>query len=150
METTQFSDIRDEWMARIQRAVYCSMATVDRQGRPRSRILHPVWEGPVGWVITRPGSHKAKHLERNPYVSLAYIQERDRPVYVDARAEWVTVREEQLRIWELHRTLPPPMGFDPQPHYGSIDHPYFGLLRFTPWRIELANLMGESLIWRAG
>ena len=137
-------------MERIQQAVYCSMATVDRQGRPRSRILHPIWDGPLGWVITRPGSHKAKHLERNPYVSLAYIRDRDKPVYVDAFAEWVEDVEAKQHIWELHRTLPPPMGFDPQPHYGSIDHPFYGLLKFTPWRIELGNLGGEPVVWRPG
>ena len=26
------------------RIVWASVATVDRQGRPRSRILHPIWQ----------------------------------------------------------------------------------------------------------
>ena len=65
-----------------------------------------------------------------------------------AMAEWVDAVEEKQRIWELHRTTPEPLGFDPQPHYGTIDHPYYGLLRITPWRIELGNLYGEPMIWR--
>lgn len=147
METTTFAEIEAEFMDRVRRAVYCSMATVDRLGRPRSRIMHPIWDGPTGWVISRPGSPKARHLQHNPYVSLAYIHDIEKPVYVDALAEWVEDAAEKKRIWELHKRILPPLGFDPEPHYGSIDHPYFGLLRFTPWRITLANLQGESLVW---
>jgi hypothetical protein len=40
------------------RIVWCTLATVDRRNRPRSRVVHPIWErtpaGPVGWVTTRP------------------------------------------------------------------------------------------------
>ena len=99
-------------------------------------------------MISWPQSHKAKHLAHNPYVSLAYIHDKNKPVYVDAVAEWVDALEEKQRLWELHKTTPPPLGFDPEPHYGTIEHQYFGLLRFTPWRIELGNLQGESLVWR--
>jgi hypothetical protein len=148
MEVTGFADIQQEFMERIQKAVYCNMATIDRQGRPRSRVIHAVWDGPVGWVITWPESHKARHLEKNPYVSLAYIHEPLKPVYIDARAEWIPDIDEQLRIWDLHKNTPGPLGFDPEPHYGSIQHSYFGLLRFTPWRIELGNLRNEPVIWR--
>jgi len=147
-EVANFAAIQTEFMQRASHAVYCSMATVDRKNRPRTRIIHPIWDGPIGWLISWPQSHKAKHLEHNAYVSLAYIQDKEKPLYVDCVAEWVTERAEKERIWQLHQTTPPPMGFDPQPHYETIDNPFYGLLRFTPWRIELANLGGESLIWR--
>ena len=42
MEVTQFEDIQAEFMARAQQAIYCNVATVDRKGRPRSRVLHLV------------------------------------------------------------------------------------------------------------
>jgi general stress protein 26 len=150
MEVSSFEELQPEFLRRVSQVVYCSMATVDRHNRPRSRVLHPVWDGPVGWVISWPASHKAKHLARNPAVSLTYIPipDREKPVYVDGYAEWVDSTEEKERIWELHRSTPPPLGFDPQPHYGTIDHPYYGLLRITPWRIELGYLYGEPLIWR--
>jgi general stress protein 26 len=148
MEIASFDDVQVEFMARVQRAVYCNVATVDRAGRPRSRIMHLVWDGPTGWGITRPDSHKAKHLAHNRYVSIAYISDKERPVYVDGIAEWVVDASEKQRIWRLHVATPPPLGFDPSPHYGTIDHPYFGLLRITPWRVELANLGEESIIWR--
>ena len=147
MVTTRFEDIQDEFMDRLQQAVYCNAATVDRRGRPRSRVLHLVWYGPIGWVITRPESHKAEHLANNPYVSLAYIKDPLKPVYVECTAQWVMEVDEKQNIWELYKTIPPPLGFDPTPHYGSIEHKYFGLLQFMPWRIELAELEKESLIW---
>ena len=148
MEVLQFKEIQIEFMNRVAAAVYCSVATVDRKGRPRSRIMHPIWDGSIGWVISWKGSHKSKHLEVNPYVSLAYINNRDKPVYADCRAEWVDEENEKLRIWELHKSISPPLGFDPEPHYGTIHNSYYGLLKFTPWRIELGNLGEESIVWR--
>jgi hypothetical protein len=82
-------------------------------------------------------------------MSLAYISNPPKPVYVDCTAVWVIEETEKQRIWELHKTTPPPLGFDPEPHYGSIHNPLFGLLRLTPWRIELADLGGEPRVWRA-
>jgi hypothetical protein len=148
MVTTRFEVIQAEFMDRLQQAVYCSVATVDQKGRPRSRVLHLVWHGPVGWVITRPDSPKAEHLANNPYVSLAYLKDPMKPVYAECTATWIIDESEKQRIWELYKTIPPPLGFDPSPHYGTIEHKYFGLLQFNPWQIELAELWKESLIWR--
>jgi hypothetical protein len=148
MEVPRFEDLQVEFMARVSQAVYCALATIDRYNRPRQRIMHPIWDGPTGWVISWPESHKARHLKLNPAVSLAYIHNSRQPVYVDAIADWVDTRDDKQRIWDLHKVTPPSLGFDPEPHYGSIDHQYFGLLRLTPWRIELASLDAEPLIWR--
>jgi hypothetical protein len=79
---------------------------------------------------------------------LAYIQDSFKPVYVDVTAEWINETDEKIRIWELHKSTPAPLGFDPEPHYGSINHHYYGLLRFTPCRIALGDLHGEPVIWR--
>jgi len=148
MEVQTFEEMQSEFIDRIHTAVYCNMATVDLKGRPRSRIIHPIWDGAIGWVISWPKSHKAVHLEHNPYVSLAYIFDKNKPVYIDALAEWIDDDGEKQRIWTLHQTNLPPLGFDPRPHYGTVHHPYYGLLRFTPWRIELGALNGEPIIWR--
>lgn len=150
IEIDQFELIQTEFFARIQQAVYCAVATVDARGRPRSRVLHPVWDGPTGWCISWPASHKAKHLARNPAVSITYFHDPLKPVYIDCATAWVDDPAEKLRIWELHKRLPPPLGFDPEPHYGSIDNPLYGLLRFTPWRIELGDLHGAPRVWRPG
>jgi pyridoxine/pyridoxamine 5'-phosphate oxidase len=71
MEVSSFREIEVAFLQRIERMVWCNVATVDRRNRPRSRIVHPLWEGSIGWVTTRRNMHKAKHLAHNPYVSLA-------------------------------------------------------------------------------
>jgi hypothetical protein len=146
MQATSFEALQAEFMTRVQQAVYCNVATVDLKGRPRSRVMHLVWEGSTGWVVTWPESPKARHLANNHHVSIAYLSDPRKPVYVESTAEWITTTEEQLRVWELYKTIP--LGFDLTPHYGTIEHKFFGLLRFRPWRIELAELWKESLIWR--
>src|SRR4030095_13729196 len=73
MEIRHFSKIEEEFIGRVHTMVWCNVATVDSRQRPRSRILHPLWEGSTGWVGTHRNSFKSKHLEQNPYVSLAYI-----------------------------------------------------------------------------
>jgi general stress protein 26 len=148
MNVAAFVEIATEFNERIGRAVWCNVATVDRQGRPRSRILHPVWEGPLAWIGTRRHSLKTKHLDRNPYVSLAYIADVAKPVYADCRAEWIDDLAEKRRVWDVIKSAPPPVGYDPAPIFGSFDDPRFGLLRLTPWRIELSAFPAEPLIWR--
>ncbi|MDZ4719203.1 MAG: pyridoxamine 5'-phosphate oxidase family protein [Roseiflexaceae bacterium] len=103
MEVTSFADIQVEFMERVSEAIYGVMATVDCQNRPRTPIMHFVWNDPIGWVISWPESYKAKHLNDNPAVSLAYIHNTEKPVYVDGIAEWIDTVEEKQRIWDLHR-----------------------------------------------
>jgi general stress protein 26 len=148
MEVSTFAELQAEFMNRAASAVYACMATVDTKDRPRSRIVHPVWEGATGWIISLPDTLKSKHLARNPHVSLAYIQDFEKPVYVECTAEWQHDRAEKLRVWDVIKETPPPMGFDPEPWYTDVDHPHFGVLKLTPWRIELYTLRGETIIWR--
>lgn len=89
MEVTDFAEMEAEFIQRVHRMVWCSAATIDAKQRPRSRILHPIWEGATGWIGTHRNSFKARHLARNPHMSLAYIAELMTPVYVECTAEWV-------------------------------------------------------------
>ena len=148
MEVESFADLEAEFMERVSAVVWCNLATVDTTGRPRSRVVHPVWEGPVGWLGTRPGTLKEKHLAANPFVSLAYVADVAKPVYADCRAEWVESVAEKERVWQLFKATPPPLGYDPGTIWKAPDHPGFGLLRFTPWRIELSAFPAEPRIWR--
>ena len=52
MDVNDFSELEDKFKAITQRIVWCTVTTVDRQGRPRSRLLHPVWDGTTGWIAT--------------------------------------------------------------------------------------------------
>ncbi|MDX1991423.1 MAG: pyridoxamine 5'-phosphate oxidase family protein [bacterium] len=148
MHVSSFSEIETEFIERVHTMVWCSAATIDSQDRPRSRLLHPIWEGAVsgavGWVATHRDSLKAKHLARNPYVSLAYVAHVMQPVYVDCRTEWVDDLAEKRRVWELFKAPPPPLGFDPAHDFISPDHESFGLLRLIPWRVDLVSFPAES------
>ena len=66
MKTNNFADIQEEFIERVHNDVWCSVATVNRANRPRSRVLHPIWEGQTGWIATGRQSHKSKHLAENP------------------------------------------------------------------------------------
>jgi uncharacterized pyridoxamine 5'-phosphate oxidase family protein len=145
MEATHFSEIEFEFLQRVHTMVWCSAATVDSQQRPRSRVLHPIWEGVTGWIATHRHSHKSRHLAHNPYISLAYITNIHQPVYVDCITEWVDDLDQKQRIWELFKTTPPPLGFDPTQDYISPDNETFGVLKLTPWRIDLVSFPSESM-----
>ncbi len=148
MKVAAFSEIEKDFIERVHGMVWCNFATIDTQNRPRSRVLHPIWEGPLGWIGTRRHTLKAKHLEHNPYVSLAYIADVTKPVYVGCRAEWVDDLNQKQHVWNLFNNTPPPLGYDMAPLFERLDHPNFGLLKLTPWRIELTNFPGEATIWQ--
>jgi hypothetical protein len=42
MVTTHFKEMQPEFLARVSQVVYCILTTVDRQNRPRSRVMHPI------------------------------------------------------------------------------------------------------------
>jgi len=141
---TSFAEIETEFIQRAHAMVWCSMATVDTRNRLRSRILHPIWEGAVGWASSRPHSLKARHLAHNPYVSLAYIADIAMPVYADCKAEWVEGAAARHHVWELFKTTAPPAGVDLAKIFKSVDDPEFGVLKFTPWRIELYDVTNTA------
>jgi len=133
-------EIETEFIQRVHSMVWCSMATLDTKNRLRSRILHPLWEGATGWASARPQSLKAKHIAHCSYVSLAYVSDIARPVYVDCTAEWEFDSEKKKHVWELFETSPPPAGFDLGKIFKGLDDPEYGVLKFTPWRIELFDI----------
>jgi general stress protein 26 len=156
MQTTDFSTIEPEFHKRIARIVWCTVTTIDRAGRPRSRILHPIWEGTTGWIATGRHTLKTKHLASNNAVSLSYWDQEHQQVYVDADAQWVDDESEKVRIWELFKSTPPPLGYDLGMIWqGGVEDPAYGLLQLTPRRIELYSLGDlfqgrEPDVWRPG
>lgn len=153
MHVSEFSTIADEFLASVHSQVWCSVATQDTHNRIRSRVLHPIWENhadhTVGWVATGRTSPKAAHIAHNPHLSLCYMKDPLKPVYIDCRATWIDDAGEKQRIWDLLVNTPPPLGYDLAPFFGSVDNPAYGLLKLTPWRIELADLFGQTRVWRA-
>src|SRR5690606_4076991 len=61
LNIADFSEIEAEFIQRVHTMVWCNVATVDSRNRPRSRVLHPIWEGSTGWITTHRSSHKARH-----------------------------------------------------------------------------------------
>jgi hypothetical protein len=102
-------------------------------------------------VGTYPGSHKAKHLGANPFVSCGYADPVS-PLYVDCRAEWAEDLETKRHAWEVMKGNPEPYGFDPATIWHAPEHETFGLLRLEPWRIQLTTANPGSppvtRVWR--
>lgn len=148
MRVESFADIQDEFIRRVHGVVWCNMATIDAQNRPRSRVLHPIWEASTGWILTFRNTPKARHLAHSSYVSLAYITDLAKPVYVDCQAGWVDDLAQKQRIWDWFKREPAPLGYDPTGFFGRADSPDLGLLQLTPWRIQLFE-PGNNRVWYA-
>jgi len=142
------------------RIVWASVATVDGKGRPRSRVLHPIWQWQdgklTGWVATGPTPMKRAHLEVSPYVSVNYWHAEQDTCLAECRATWHFDLETRERIWETFKTTPPPVGYDPAiiPGWSSAKDDAFAALRLDPWRLRvfpgtlLLQGKGDLLTWQ--
>ena len=70
---TELEDVAPAFVEMAHRIVWCSVATVDHQGRPRSRILHPLWE----W-----DGERARRLDRDRPDADQAVAPRPQPVRV--------------------------------------------------------------------
>jgi general stress protein 26 len=151
VDVESFEDIAVEFRRRIEQTIWCTMTTVDRQGRPRNRLVHPVWEEPTGWLATGRHTFKAKHLAENPWVSLAFWDQLQEQVYVDARATWVDDDAQKHRLWDLYSRKAE--GYGLRSFWKGPDDPNYGLLQLDPWRVELWSVKGlfsrtPPQVWR--
>jgi general stress protein 26 len=124
--------------------VWCAMTTVDAKGRPRSRIVHPVWvmddDQPTGWLTTRPTHLKSRHLATNPHVSLAYIAANTDFAYFDCTASWVEDPAGKQACWQAFLDAPEPARYDPATIWpDGPSSETFAVLRFTPYRVQCAR-----------
>lgn len=157
-EGVAFAELRQDVAAIIGDIGYCTMTTVDRHGRPRSRVLIAVWElddeVPVGWLGTFPTPVKVDHLAHNPHVTTSYWSPSQDVVAVDSVAAWTNDPDVSRHVWELYRRgSPAGCGYDPARFWRGPDDPGFRVLRLDPWRIQV--LRGRDLargvparIWR--
>lgn len=155
MSVSSFEDIAGELTRRVERTIWCTMATADARGRIRSRIVHPLWDGRVGWLLTDRHSPKGRDLDGSAWTSFTYIDSAQEQVHVDCRTEWVESLEEKRRVWAWFASIPPPLGYDPGLFFkDGVEAASFGLVRLLPWRVELwslADLMAGTppRVWRA-
>jgi len=149
-----FDEIKDEFNSRVSRIVWCTVTTVDGKGRPRARILHPIWEGSTGWICTGRHSFKERHIEKNEFVSLSYWDPQHQQVYAECKAEWEDDKGERQRVWDLFKSTPMPYGYDPAMFWpGGPASDEFGLLKLTPWRVEVSSINDmaagkPALVWK--
>lgn len=143
-ETMGREAIIEEAIDIAHHVIWAVMTTVDAKGRPRSRIVHPVWtfdgERLTGWLTTRPTPVKTRHLAANPHVSLAYMAANTDFAYFDCTARWVTDGDGKQACWDAFVNAPEPVRYDPANIWkdgpGSES---FAALKFTPYRIQAAR-----------
>jgi hypothetical protein len=143
------------------RIVWATAATVDRDGRPRSRILHPfwIWDGEqlVGWIATGPTPVKRAHLERSAFMSLNYWAPDHDTCTAECDTTWAFDDETREIVWKLFVEGPAPVGYDPAIIPAWKDGPLspaFAALRVEPWRLRVfpgSALLGGGgvLTWQA-
>ena len=140
--------------------VWCSVATVDRKGRPRSRVLHPVWEWDgetlTGWIGTGPTALKQAHIKHSSFVSANYWAANQDTCVAECHAEWAFDDETCRKVWDLYVSSPPPLGYDPSiiPGWDAPENPGFAVLKLSPWWLRvfpgtmLLSQQGEVLVWK--
>lgn len=140
--------------------VWCSAATVDAHNRPRSRVLHPIWQWDgstlVGWVGTNPTPTKRAHLKASPHISLNYWTPSHDTCVAECQVTWRFDDETRTKIWNLFLNTPEPVGYNPTiiPGWTSPTVETFAVLCLEPWRLRvfpgsiLMGQGGEVLTWR--
>lgn len=156
----ELETVAPAFVAMAHRIVWAAAATADRKGRPRSRILHPIWqwdgEQLVGWIATSPTPTKRAHLAANPYISLSYWDPSHDTCVAECRASWVFDDATRTMVWNLFASAPPPVGYDPGivPAWPEPTADAFAALRLDPWRLRvfpgsvLMGRGGEVLVWQ--
>ena len=161
MTTHQLPDAAPAFVAMAHRIVWATVATVDPSGRPRTRVLHPVWEWDgehlTGWIATGPQSPKAGDLAHQSHISLTYWDPTQDVATAECDTVWERDPESKRAGWQRFVDAPPPVGYDPAmiPGWDSPDSEAFGILRLEPYRLRvfpgtlLLQGTGEVLTWSA-
>jgi hypothetical protein len=158
---TELATIAPAFVDMAHRIVWASAATIDPQDRPRTRILHPLWEWDgerlTGWIATGPTPVKKADLDHRPFVSLSYWAPNHDTCAADCATEWHLDLETRRWLWDRYTNAPAPVGYDPGivPGWDAPDSPGFGALRLEPYRLRvfpgtvLLRGEGEVLRWSA-
>ena len=143
------ADVAIPFVEIAHRIVWCTVATVDRKGRPRTRILHPLWEWDgtdlAGWIATGEGSLKTKHLAKTPLVSLTYWDPTHDTATAECDAELLDEDDDIRReVWRKFAEAPAPVGYDPAIIPGWAGGPTaggFAVMKLTPTRLHVVRAL---------
>ena len=159
---TPLDRIAPAFVAMAHSIVWASVATVDADGKPRSRILHPIWEWDgtdlFGWIATAPTPLKRAHLAVHPEMSLSYWTTNQDSCGAECLVEWYTDDETRKAVWDKFLKAPEPVGYDPKIIPVWKDGPtsdQFAVLRLSPYRLRvmvgtvLTKGEGEAQHWHS-
>ncbi len=147
---SQLNEVAPKFVEMAHQIVWCTVATVDAKGRPRSRVLHPIWEWDgqalVGWIATAKTPIKAAHMAASPNVSCNYWAPTQDTCVAECAAQWVEDAATKHKVWDMLANGPAPVGYDPSmiPGWENADSPGFDPLRLDPWRLRV--MPGSSLM----
>jgi Pyridoxamine 5'-phosphate oxidase len=156
---SDLATVAPAFVTMAHRIVWCTVATVDTGGNPRTRVLHPIWEwrngSLTGWIATSPLSPKAADLAHCPQVSITYWDATQDTCTADCSTTWDTTPEALQEGWDRFANGPAPVGYDPSmiPGWTGPDAQGFGILRLTPDRLRvmpgsvLMTGQGDVLTW---
>src|SRR5438105_368861 len=113
----ELTEVAPAFVEMAHRIVWSTATTVDARSRPRSRILHPLWqwdgERLTGWIATSPTALKQAHLRASPYISINYWSPSQDTCLAECRASWILDDERRIAIWNLFLNAPAPVGYNP-------------------------------------
>jgi len=130
----------------MQKARFCALVTIGRDGHPQARIVDPLAPelDMTVWIATNPVTRKVEEIRANPRVTLIYFDPSG-PAYVTllATAELVTDFAERARHWKEEWAA-----FYKNGHRGDD----FVLIRSKPMRLELVShghgIVNDPVSWR--
>ena len=129
------------------RIVYASVATADRRGRIRSRMVHTLWEWDgaklTGWAGTVLTPIKKAQLAEGSYASCSYwggVEAYD-TCTAECRATLLLDEAGKREGWEKFASTPPPVGYNPaeiMPGWSDgPTSPGWAVIRFDPWHLRV-------------
>lgn len=157
---TTLQQIVPRFLEMAHSIVWASVATVGPDGRPRSRVLHPLWEWDgtdlVGWIATGPTPVKTAHIAAHPQISINYWRPDHDTCSADCEVQWVFDDDGRTAVWQKFADAPAPVGYDPAiiPGWNGPTAPAFAAWRLTPYRLRvmdgtvLLKGAGAELTWR--
>ncbi len=137
------AEVAPAFVSMAHRIVWCTVATVDGAGLPRTRVLHPIWEWDgtdlTGWIATSPLSYKAKNLAVQSEISLTYWAPDHDTCTAECNTSWDDTAEGRQAGWDRFANGPAPVGYDPKiiPGWTDAQAPGFGVLRLAPHRLRV-------------
>lgn len=159
---TSLEKIAPAFIEMAHSIVWASAATVDANGYPRSRVLHPIWEWDgtdlFGWVATVPSPVKKAHLAVHPQMSLNYWTPSQDTCSAECLVEWYLDDETRAAVWDKFANASAPVGYDPRIIPQWADGPTsedFAALRLAPYRLRvmagavMTKGEGAPLLWSA-